>query len=79
MARPIQPTIRTHYDTSEPDDGATPAEYREALAHWATGVAVLAASDGDDVEAITLTAFSPLSADPPLVLASWGTMRRCCT
>ena len=72
MARPIQPTIRTHSDTSEPDGGVSPQEYREALAHWATGVAVLAASDGDEVEAITVTAFSPLSAEPPLVLACLG-------
>lgn len=72
MAKPIQPTIRTHAEAPDADAGVRPAEFREAAAFWATGVAVLAAADGDDVEAITLTAFTPLSADPPLVLACVG-------
>jgi len=73
MTRPIQATIRTRADAPGPGEGAvTPAELREALAHWATGVAVLAASDGDEVEAITVTAFAPLSVEPPLVLACVG-------
>ena len=71
MARPIQASIRTHAD--EPSGGEREAaEFREAMAFWATGVAVLAASDGDEVEAITVAAFTPLSADPPLVLACVG-------
>jgi flavin reductase (NADH) len=41
---------------------------REAFSHWATGVALLAARDGSSLEAITVTAFTPLSVDPPLVL-----------
>jgi flavin reductase (NADH) len=69
--RPIQASIRTRDD--EPGGaGVTAAELREAAAHWATGVAVLAASDGDEVEAITITALTPLSADPPLLLACVG-------
>jgi flavin reductase (NADH) len=71
MTRPIQATIRTRDD--EPGGGAvTAAEFREAVAQWASGVAVLAARDEDEVEAITLTAFAPLSATPPLVLACVG-------
>lgn len=72
MARPIQATIRTHGDPPDAETQAAAAEFREAAAHWATGVAVLAAGGGGDVEAITLTAFTPLSADPPLVLACVG-------
>lgn len=72
MRRPIQATIRTREDDARPEGEVTPAEFREAAALWATGVAVLAASDGDEVEAITVTAFTPLSADPPLVLACVG-------
>src|SRR5687768_5305991 len=72
MANPIQPRIRTRADEPEVENEVRPAEFREAAAFWATGVAVLAAADGDDVEAITLTAFAPLSAEPPLVLASVG-------
>jgi flavin reductase (NADH) len=71
MARPIQASIRTHAD--EPSGGGvTAAEFREAMAFWASGVAVLAAGHDDDVEAITVAAFTPLSADPPLVLACLG-------
>lgn len=72
MARPIQPTIRTHTGEPAPDGGVTPEEFREAVSYWATGVAVLAVREDDDVEAITVTAFTPLSADPPLVLACVG-------
>lgn len=72
MARPIQPTIRTHAGEPAPDGGVTPDEFRDALSFWATGVAVLAVREDDDVEAITVTAVSPVSADPPLVLACLG-------
>ena len=72
MARPIQPTIRTHAAEPAPGGGVTPDEFRDALSYWATGVAVLAVREDDDVEAITVTALSPLSADPPLVLACLG-------
>jgi flavin reductase (NADH) len=72
MARPIQASIRTHGDEPGGEGKVTAAEFREAVAYWAAGVAVLAASDGDEVEAITATAVTPLSADPPLVLACVG-------
>lgn len=72
MARPIQPTIRTRPDDAGSDGGVTPAAFREALAYWATGVAVLAVREDDDVEAVTVTAVSPVSADPPLVLVCLG-------
>lgn len=72
MTRPIQATIRTRGDDDGGDGAVTASEFREAASRWATGVAVLAACDGDEVEAITLTAFTPLSASPPLVLACVG-------
>jgi flavin reductase (NADH) len=75
MRRPIQATIRTRGNEPASSRGGgvvSPAAFRDAAALWASGVAVLAASDGDDVEAITITAFSPLSAEPPLVLACVG-------
>jgi flavin reductase (NADH) len=72
MAKPIQPTIRTHAEEPGAENQVGPAEFREAAAFWATGVAVLAAADGDHVEAITVAAFTPLSADPPLVLVCVG-------
>lgn len=72
MARPIQATIRTRGEDPRPAGEVSSAAFREAAARWATGVAVLAACDGDEVEAITVTAFSPLSATPPLVLVCVG-------
>ena len=66
--RPIQASIRTRDDDAGGEGAVSAAEYRAAMAFWATGVAVVAARDDDHVEAITATAFSPLSADPPLVL-----------
>lgn len=65
--RPIRAGIRT----SAPDGTTGPAApdtLRDAFASWATGVAVLAVNDGDEVDAITVTAFSPVSLDPPLVM-----------
>lgn len=42
-------------------------DLREALARWATGVAVVAVRRPDAVHAMTATAFMPLSVEPPLV------------
>ncbi|MFJ4950288.1 flavin reductase family protein [Streptomyces sp. NPDC088760] len=48
------------------DDSAT---LRDCLARWPSGVAVVTAVDGDGVRrGFTATAFSSLSARPPLVL-----------
>jgi flavin reductase (NADH) len=46
--------------------------FREALSHWASTVTVVAARDGDDVHATTVTSFFPVSLDPPLVAVSLG-------
>lgn len=45
---------------------------REAWAHWVTGVTIVAVRDGDAVHAVTVSAFLPLSAEPPLVAISLG-------
>lgn len=43
---------------------------RDAYAAWATGVAVMTARDDDGrVYGMTVAAFTPLSVDPPLVIA----------
>ena len=47
-------------------------QFREALACWASGVAILAAGDGGEIDALTVSAFSALSEDPPLVMVSVG-------
>lgn len=50
------------------------AAFREALSHWATGVTILAVREGDTgtVHALTVSAFMPVSMDPPLVLTGLG-------
>lgn len=45
---------------------------RDALACWATGVAVVAVRDDDQVHALTVTAFMPVSFEPPLVAIALG-------
>lgn len=67
--RPIDASIRIP-GAEEP--GGAADLLREALSHWASGVAVLAASDGGEIDAITISAFAGLSIDPPLVLAAVG-------
>lgn len=66
--RPIEATIR--HSGGPPDPAG--AAFREAMSHWASGVAILAATDGEEIDALTVSAFAALSLDPPLVLAAVG-------
>lgn len=66
--RPIEATIRPAGAAGSPAGAA----FREALSNWASGVAVLAATDGEEIDAITVSAFSALSLHPPLVMAAVG-------
>lgn len=66
--RPIQPGIRAGPDETPTPDALPADQLREAYSHWASGVALLAARDGPSLEAITVTAFMPLSVEPPLVV-----------
>ena len=45
---------------------------RETFARWASGVSILAVRDAGRVHALTVSAFVPVSVEPPLVLASLG-------
>lgn len=67
--RPVQATIRTRTSELATDAESMSQQLREVRSYWASGVAILAVSDGDDLEAITVTAFNTVSLDPPLVLA----------
>jgi flavin reductase (DIM6/NTAB) family NADH-FMN oxidoreductase RutF len=42
--------------------------FREVLRSWASGVTVVTTRAGDKVHGMTVSAFSSVSADPPLVL-----------
>lgn len=50
-----------------------PQDFVDALALFATGVVVVTVRDGRDDIGTTLTAFSSVSLDPPLVLIGVGT------
>ena len=43
-------------------------DFRDALRNWASGVTVVTARAGDTMHGMTVSAFSSVSADPPLVL-----------
>ena len=45
----------------------TPVEFRQTLGRWPSGVTVVTMQDGDTVHGITVSAFSSLSLEPPLV------------
>ncbi len=42
--------------------------FRAALGRWSTGVSIVTARHGDTVHGMTVSAFSSVSLDPPLVL-----------
>jgi flavin reductase (DIM6/NTAB) family NADH-FMN oxidoreductase RutF len=47
-----------------------PAQYADALGAWAAGVTLLTVTEGRDDVGTTVSAFCPVSAEPPLVLVS---------
>jgi flavin reductase (DIM6/NTAB) family NADH-FMN oxidoreductase RutF len=46
----------------------TAEEFKEALGRWATGVTIVTARAGERVHGMTVSAFTEVSLDPPLVL-----------
>lgn len=68
--RPIDPHVDAGGAARDPRAGPDTDAVRDAFARWATGVAVIAARDDDGhVYAMTIAALTPVSVDPPLVLA----------
>jgi flavin reductase (DIM6/NTAB) family NADH-FMN oxidoreductase RutF len=45
----------------------TPGDFRAWAGHWASGVGVVIAGAGEEMRAATITAFVPVSFEPPLV------------
>jgi flavin reductase (DIM6/NTAB) family NADH-FMN oxidoreductase RutF len=53
--------------------GIPPDTFRDGLAHWASGVTVVAVREDDGaIHATTVTSFASLSAEPPRILVSLG-------
>jgi flavin reductase (DIM6/NTAB) family NADH-FMN oxidoreductase RutF len=57
-------------DGDDQSDARVPAGFPDALAAWPAGVTLLTLADGRDDIGATISAFCPVSADPPLVLVS---------
>ena len=70
--RPIRPGIQAHGGNEPEASGLSPHLLREAFSRWASGVTVVAVRDEPYVAAITATAFTPVSIEPPLVLVCIG-------
>ena len=43
-------------------------DFKRVLSHWVTGVTIVTARAGDRIHGMTVSAFSEVSLDPPLVL-----------
>lgn len=46
----------------------SPEEFKQVLGRWTTGVTIVTARSGDRVHGMTVSAFTEVSLDPPLVL-----------
>jgi flavin reductase (DIM6/NTAB) family NADH-FMN oxidoreductase RutF len=42
--------------------------FKQVLSHWVTGVTIVTTRDGDRIHGMTVSAFTEVSLDPPLVL-----------
>lgn len=62
---------------SGPEPGTLrPAEFRELLSRWASGVSVVTSNDSGLLYGLTVSSFSSLSLDPPLVLVCLSNANR---
>ena len=64
--RPIQASIRLGND----DAADAGSELKDTMAHWATGVAVMAVRYHGGVQSITVNSFIAVSLEPPTILVS---------
>ncbi|MGH7481133.1 MAG: flavin reductase family protein [Longimicrobiales bacterium] len=66
MTRPIEAQIRSAGGRDDQGERVL----RDAFARWATGVTIVAARHAAGVQGLTVSAFTPVSLDPPLLLVS---------
>jgi flavin reductase (DIM6/NTAB) family NADH-FMN oxidoreductase RutF len=55
---------------------ASAADFRSVLSRWASGVSVVTSNDGGMLYGLTVSSFSALSLDPPLILVCLATANR---
>ena len=55
---------------------ATAASFRDVLAQWASGVSIVTTNDDGMLYGLTVSSFSSLSLDPPLVLVCLANTNR---
>lgn len=63
-----QGRIRAHIERATVPAPIAPEEFRGAMRRFASGVCVVAVGEGDTRSGMTVSAFTSVSADPPLVL-----------
>jgi len=68
--RPIQSRIQTHQSGTDDEAARIGNELRQAMAHWPTGVAVLAVRHHGRTEAITVNSFISVSLQPAIIVVS---------
>lgn len=56
--------------SAEPDEPELRRRTREAFAQWTSGVTIVSVRSDSGVHALTVSAFAPLSLDPPLLLVA---------
>ncbi|MEZ5650882.1 MAG: flavin reductase family protein [Burkholderiaceae bacterium] len=60
--------IRAHIEFTEAREPIAPGAFRAALRQFAAGVCVVASGAGDARRGMTVSAFSSVSAEPPMIL-----------
>lgn len=63
-----QGRIRAHIEAFEGPPAVDADVFRKAMRRFASGVCIVAAGEGEDRRGMTVSAFSSVSADPPMVL-----------
>jgi flavin reductase (NADH) len=72
--RPIDARVHSRGSAPADDQGTAEAGFKEAMARWPSGVAVVAVRDPDDgqVHATTVSSLGGVSSNPPLLTFSLG-------
>lgn len=60
--------IRAHIEFRDASEPVSNAAFRNAMRKFASGVCVVAAGEGADRRGMTVSAFSSVSAEPPMIL-----------